>query len=166
MNDSGFFAMDRVAPNVAEGVERIRDADGTITGWRRNIYSYPPIGGPDGGAHVTAGDLLAFHHALVSGGLLEPELTAEMLAPKEFYWHEMHRSHGGRDNKHFTGFGFQFEVEANDSVRSYWKEGVNVGVSALLRHYPASDTTVVINAIGEDAAWDVSNAIDAAVGER
>ena len=64
MNRSGFFRMDVVEPDVAEGVEAIKDENGGVVGWRRNIYSYPPIGGPDGGAHVTVGDLLRFHRAV------------------------------------------------------------------------------------------------------
>jgi CubicO group peptidase (beta-lactamase class C family) len=52
MSRSGFFRMDVVEPEVAEGVEAIESEDGGVAGWRRNIYSYPPIGGPDGVAHV------------------------------------------------------------------------------------------------------------------
>jgi len=82
MDRSGFFAMDVVEPEVAEAVEPIRDGAGAITGWRRNIYSYPPVGDPAGGAHVTADDLVLFHRALSTGRLLSPELTAAMLSPK------------------------------------------------------------------------------------
>ena len=64
MTRSGFFRMDVVEPDVAEGVEPILSADQRIVGWRRNIYSYPPIGDPAGGAYATVGDLLAFHRAL------------------------------------------------------------------------------------------------------
>lgn len=37
MSRSGFFRMDVVEPEVAEGVEAIEDEDGGIVGWRRNI---------------------------------------------------------------------------------------------------------------------------------
>jgi CubicO group peptidase (beta-lactamase class C family) len=70
MASSGFFRMDVVEPNVAEGVEPIEDNEGRVIGWRRNIYSYPPIGGPDGGAYVTAEDLLRFHAARSSSRLM------------------------------------------------------------------------------------------------
>ena len=60
MTRSGFFRMDEVVSGVAEPCEPVRDEAGAITGWKRNIYSYPPIGSPDGGAHVTAGDLVKF----------------------------------------------------------------------------------------------------------
>ena len=74
--------MDVVEPDLAEGVEVIEDEDGGIVGWRRNIYSYPPVGGPDGGAHVTVGDLLRFHLAVTEGRLLGPALTDEFACPR------------------------------------------------------------------------------------
>ena len=156
MNRSGFFRMDVVEPDVAEGVEAIEAEDGRVVGWRRNIYSYPPIGGPDGGAHVTVGDLLCFHRAVIEGRLLGPALTAELLSPKA--------RHGARGRgSHFTGFGFEFETDADGAVRCYWKEGVNLGVSGILRHYPLRDITCAVLAVGENAAWGPIKAIDEAV---
>jgi CubicO group peptidase (beta-lactamase class C family) len=157
MSRSGFFRMDVVEPDLAEGVERIEDENGGVAGWRRNIYSYPPIGGPDGGAHVTAGDLLRFHRAVKDGRLLGPAFTAELLSPKV-----RHSARGS--GSHLMGFGFEFETDADDVMRSYWKEGVNVGVSGMLRHYPMNDITVTVLAVGEDTAWTPIKAIDDAVG--
>ena len=157
MTRSGFFRMDVVEPDVAEGVEGIHDESGAVVGWRRNIYSYPPIGGPDGGAHVTVGDLLSFHRAVTEGRLLGPALTAELLTPKA--------RHGARGaGSHLMGFGFEFETDADGVVRCYWKEGVNVGASGMLRHYPTKDITFAVLAVGENAAWTPIKAIDEAVG--
>jgi hypothetical protein len=33
-------------------------------------------------------------------------------------------------------------------VRCYWKEGVNVGVSGMLRHYPIEDITIAVLVVG------------------
>ena len=156
MNRSGFFRMDVVESDIAEGVEAIEDEDGDIVGWRRNIYSYPPIGGPDGGAHVTVGDLLRFHRAVTEERLLGPALTAELLSPKA-----RHSACGA--GSHLMGFGFEFETDADDVVRCYWKEGVNVGVSGMIRHYPSKDITIAVLAVGENAAWSPIKAIDEAV---
>lgn len=156
MNRSGFFRMDIIEPDVAEGVEAMENADGVVVGWQRNIYSYPPIGGPDGGAHVTVGDLLRFHRAVTDGRLLGATPTAQLLSPME--------RHGARGaGSHLMGFGFEFETDANDVVRCYWKEGVNIGVSGMLRHYPLQDITFAVLAVGEDAAWSPIEAIDDAV---
>lgn len=85
MDRSGFFRMDLAEADVAEGADAVVDEHGRVTGWKRNIYSYPPIGSPDGGAHVTAEDLARFHHALLAGRLLGPQPTSAMLTPKEPY---------------------------------------------------------------------------------
>jgi CubicO group peptidase (beta-lactamase class C family) len=156
MSRSGFFRMDVVEPDIAEGVEAIEDENGGTAGWRRNIYSYPPIGGPDGGAHVTVGDLLRFHRAVTDERLVGPVLTAELLSPKA-----RHSARGA--GSHMMGFGFEFETDADDVVQCYWKEGVNVGVSGMLRHYPTKDVTVAVLAVGENAAWSPIGAIDAAL---
>jgi CubicO group peptidase (beta-lactamase class C family) len=147
MRSSGFFRMDGVDPDVAEGVAPVRDTDGSIIGWYRNIYSYPPIGSPDGGAHATASDLVRFHDAVRTGVLLAPEWSTAMLVPREHY-----RARG--DGAHMTGF----------AVRSYWKEGTNVGASGMLRHYPDVDVTVVVLSNLEEGAWEPLRLIDRAVG--
>jgi CubicO group peptidase (beta-lactamase class C family) len=158
MTRSGFLRMDVVEPDVAEGVEAIEHESGDVVGWRRNIYSYPPIGGPDGGAHVTVGDLLRFHRAVTEGRLLGPALTLELLSPKV-----RHSARGA--GSHRMGFGFEFETDADDVVRSYWKEGTNVGVSGMLRHYPMQDITVAVLAVGEKAAGTPIKALDEAAGK-
>jgi CubicO group peptidase (beta-lactamase class C family) len=147
MDRSGFFRMDRVESDVAEGADPIVDDDGNVTGWRRNIYSYPPIGSPDGGAHVTASDLVSFHRALRSGRLLSAEQTAAMLSPKEDH-------HATETGVHRTGFGFEFDVSAEGDVVSYWKEGVNVGASGILAHHPQQDMTFAVLSNRSDGAWE------------
>ena len=47
MSHSGFFDMRQVNRMVAEGSDPIINEDGKIEGWKRNIYSYPPIGSPE-----------------------------------------------------------------------------------------------------------------------
>jgi CubicO group peptidase (beta-lactamase class C family) len=157
MDRSGFFKMDVVEPDVAEGADPITDDDGRVTGWHRNIYSYPPIGAPDGGAHVTAADLIRFHTALRAGRLLGPESTALMLTPKEQY-----RPRGS--GLHQMGLGFEFETGTDGAVRCYWKEGINAGASGELCHYPASGLTAVVLSNLESGAWDPLRTIDRLVG--
>jgi CubicO group peptidase (beta-lactamase class C family) len=147
MADSDFLRMDRVSERMAEGADPIRDEAGSVVGWRRNIYSYPPIGSPDSGAHVTAADLARFLRALKAGRLLSPELTAAFLSP-QVVWRV-------RDGwtQHF-GFGPWFRVEDGGEVVFLEKEGINAGVSGVVRHYPARDLTVVILSNLEEGAWD------------
>jgi len=156
MHRSGFFRMDHVETDVAEGTDPIVE-DGIVTGWRRNIYSYPPLGSPDGGAHVTAADLVSFHRSLIEGRLLGDDLTASMIEPKEDL-----RPKG--KGMHRTGFGFEFEVTATGEVASYWKEGINVGASGILQHHPASDVTFVVLSNRESGAWEPIEMIEQMIG--
>ena len=66
MTGAGFFDRRDSVPGVAEGWDLV---DGT---WRSNIFSYPPIGSPDGGAHASAQDLLIFLDAVRGGQLRRP----------------------------------------------------------------------------------------------
>ena len=156
MDRSGFFRMDRIEPDVAEGADPVTDAAGAVVGWRRGIYSYPPVGSPDGGAYVTARDLIAFDHALRDGRLLGAELTAAILQPKEHY----------RDlpaGTHRTGYGFEFEVTPDGEITTYWKEGINVGVSAMLAHWPRQGVTLAVLSNREDGAWNPIETIETAL---
>lgn len=159
MDRSGFFRMDMVERDVAEGADPVVDANGQVSGWHRNVYSYPPVGSPDGGAHVTAADLARFHTALRAGHLLGPESTAAMLTPKERY---KRRGTG----THMTGYGFEFETDADGEVRFYWKEGINVGASGALTFYPAGDVTSVVLSNMENGAWEPIKIIDRLVTSR
>jgi CubicO group peptidase (beta-lactamase class C family) len=155
MDRSGFFSMDVVEPDVAEGLTPITAPGTAEPRWRRSIYSYPPTGSPDGGAHVTADDLIAFHTALTEGRLLSPASTAAILSP--------HEDWGPRPpGMHRVGFGFEFDVVA-DTVRCYWKEGVNTGASAILQHYPGADVTVAMVSNLQDGVWEPLALIDAMV---
>ena len=104
MTASDFFRMDRINHNIAEGCDPIRDASGTVVGWKKNIYSFPPIGSPDAGAYVTVADLDGFLRAVMAGKLLSPELTSAFLSPQVVHsrrdtWTEMY------------GYGLRFYVD-------------------------------------------------------
>ena len=118
----------------------------SVTRRRRGIYSYPPVASPDGGAHATAGGLTSFHRALREGRLLGPESTAAILEPKEDY----KAMPGGM---HCTGFGFEFEVDPGGDVVNWWKEGINVGVSGVLSHWPRTDVTFALLSNRQEGAW-------------
>lgn len=76
MTRSGYFAMDALPEACAQGYLSPDPAD-----FRTNIYAVPVIGGPDGGAFTTAGDLRQFWAALLSGRLLKPATVERLIAP-------------------------------------------------------------------------------------
>lgn len=147
MVDSGFYDRRDAAPRVAEGWDLI---DGT---WVENIYSYPPIGSPDGGAHVTAGDLIKFIQALRDGRLLNAEFTEEFFIPQVEH-----------DEATWYGFGLEFDLNEDGTVRSYYKEGINPGASGILRHYLEEELDVVVLSNSEEGAWSVIREIDERLG--
>jgi CubicO group peptidase (beta-lactamase class C family) len=65
---TGYFAMDALPDNTAVGYLSADAADR-----RTNVYSVPIIGGPDGGAFTTAGDLRLFWQSLLAGRILSPK---------------------------------------------------------------------------------------------
>jgi len=153
MHASGFFDMRDAVPDVAEGWDPVRDDAGTLTGWRSNIYCYPPIGSPDGGAHATPRDLVRFLDAVRGGELLGPDLTAAFLTPQV-----THHEAEGRTVRY--GFGLEFIVLPDGTVRSCSKDGINAGASAMLQHHAATDVTVALVSSSEDGVWGPFREID------
>jgi len=153
---SGFFRMDDVVPEVAEGADPVRDADGTIVSWRRNIYSYPPVGSPDGGAHVTARDLDTFLRAARTGHLFSAGLTEQFLEP-----HVLHSTSETAISR--FGLGLEFVSDPDDELMFIQKDGINTGTSALLRYYPGPDLTITLLSNTSDGVWAPSRAIHAMI---
>lgn len=146
MQNSGFFALDEVNENLAEGCDPRRDAAGQISGWKKNIYSFPPVGSPDSGAYVTAADLDRFLRALQAGQLFSAALRDSMLKPHVF--------HGaGKTERRFFSYVLEFSLDTEDRVVFYQKDGINSGVSAIMRYYPDRDINVVLLANMEEGVW-------------
>ena len=152
MAASGFFDRREAVPDVAEGWEPVLDAAGNRTGWKQNIFSYPPIGSPDGGAQVTADDLVGFAQAVRAGRLLSVELTEQFLTP-----HVLH--HQRDDWAVWYGFGLEFVIDRAGAVRNTYKDGGNAGVSGVVRYYPAQDLDVVVLSNSERGAWPAMDEI-------
>lgn len=158
MTRTEFCSMDGVAPDVAEGYAPVKGPDGQLVGWRKNIYSYPPIGSPDGGAYTTVGDLSRFMEALKSGVLLWPTLTREMLTP-HVRW-----GNTGPTEK-WMGYGFEFHVRKDDpgEVLCIRKDGVNAGVVCTLRYYPGTDSLIAILGNQECDLEDITRRLERVV---
>jgi CubicO group peptidase (beta-lactamase class C family) len=156
MADSEFLRMDRVNERQAEGSDPIRDDGGATVGWKRNIFSYPPIGSPDGGAYVTAADLDRFMRAATTGQLLSAELTAAFLTPQAVWGlHDGWTQH--------WGFGPSFGIDDSGQVIFLQKEGSNPGVGGLVRHYPGRDLTMVVLSNLEQGTWETAEGIHAMI---
>src|SRR5690606_23829467 len=124
MTNTAFLSKDEHHAPVAEGYDPIAGGSGTV--WRKNIYSFPPIGTSDGGACATVGDLDRFMRAAAGGELLSAEMTARIMQPqtpieRRFEWGRI-----------VNGYGFHFAYDHAGRLIRMYKEGSNPGVSAML----------------------------------
>lgn len=133
MADSGFFDRRWAEPNVAEGFD-----PGPDDRLEQNIFKSPPIGSPDGGALVTAGDLLRFVAAVRAGVLLPPELTTLFLTPQVRH-----------DDEVEYGFGLEFKG------RDWWKEGCWDGAGGIVMHYGDHGIDAAVLSNTRSDAWPV-----------
>jgi len=153
MTSADFCAMDGVHGNLAEHYKQIEHDDGTVE-WRKNIYSYPPIGSPDGGATVTGLDLDRFVRAIIAGKLLGDEWTARFLAPQV---KEKETDDGGTL---WNGFALEFKLDSGGTIVRMGKDGINAGVCSRLAYFPARDTTVVLLANVDYGVWTMLREIE------
>lgn len=145
MTSSGYLAVDEVHPDVATGY---LPPLGPGLPWRTNVFSVHPVGGGDGGAMVTAGDVELFLRAVHAGGVWRGVTPAEMLAPRTV-----------PDGRWSTGYGVNVR---DDGVFS--KDGGDPGVSSYGRYVPATDTTVVLLAnVDESSTPDIGDLFDALI---
>ena len=160
MEYSCFGAKDEVCPNTAEGYFVLRDEAGGFVKWKKNIYSYPPIGTADGGALTTVGDLNRFIHALKDGALL-PREYADLIFTPHCQYTRNHRF----GIKRQTGYGFNFLL-FRKKIFCIYKDGSNTGVSAICSYYPALDIGLYMLANQEGSFWDMYRELQAILLER
>ncbi|MCA0991964.1 serine hydrolase domain-containing protein [Pseudalkalibacillus hwajinpoensis] len=138
MNDSGYFSLDRLPQNTALGY--IDEDDGS---WRTNTYAIPVVGGSDGGAYVTAPDMVKLWGALIDFQLLNESLTKELLTTHV-------------DVKEDVGYGYGVWINSrNRQVLKYHVMGYDPGVSFHSAYYPESGYKIAIPSNHGDGAFDV-----------
>jgi CubicO group peptidase (beta-lactamase class C family) len=123
MDGSGFFRLDEPRPDLAVGY---------LPSGRTNIYSTPVIGGADGGAFATAGDLDRFLRAY---GELVADRLPLMLTP-----------HVRLTDSIDMGYGAFLYPDGR-----FGHGGGDPGVSTLIQRLPGPDATVVVLANTEDS---------------
>ena len=102
---------------------------------------------------MTAPDLVRFLQAVRGGELLDAEHTEEFFSPQVEH-----------DEETMYGFGLEFDMNEDGTVRSYYKDGENVGASGIVRHYLEEGLDVVVLSNNVDAAWPVVREIDERLG--
>jgi len=145
MASSGFFHLDRLPGGTARGY--LPTDDGT---WRTNVYAVPIVGGADGGAFTTAGDLAALWDALLGGRLVGEATLSRMLTP---HW----RTDPERDDGHY-GYGLWIRQGDGRPV-SFAMEGEDPGVAFSSTYFPGSGVLCSLFGNTVDASWDMLGAI-------
>lgn len=158
MLNTKFCAMDEINENTAEGYVECRDKVGNFTEWKKNIYSYPPIGSPDAGAYTTVSDLDIFIRRLKENTLLNEEYTPMIFSPQCKFSRPYRSWKPEPDAAIRNGFAFEF-LEINGEVFCMRKDGDNSGVGAMLSYYPAIDATIIILCNQDCNIWQMHREI-------
>lgn len=143
MSDSGYFAFDALPERSAVGY--IDNSDGT---WKTNIYSLPAKGGSDGGAYVTAKDMVKLWEALMNYQLSNEELTNKLLT-----------AHTQVKEGSFYGYGIWIKKNEN-GISKYHVMGYDPGVSFHSAFYPNSSLKVVVCSNKSSGAFEIMNGIE------
>lgn len=154
MNNTRFLAMDCVNENTAEGYYEYCDKDGRFIEWRKNIYSYPPIGAPDGGVYTTVNDLDIFLRKLKDKEILNEKYTNMIFSPQVKFSKPFSKWKPVPTATIRNGFAFEF-VEIEDQIFCMRKDGMNYGVGAMLSYYPKADTTIIILCNQDCNIWEM-----------
>jgi len=144
MMSSGYFATDRLPACTAYGY--IEDEAGAE--WRTNIFAVPIIGGGDGGAYVTAEDVLTFWSSLLNSTFLPQGLTHTLLTP-----------HVQVDNHRSYGYGI-WMTELPNGAMKHMVSGGDPGVAFRSTCYADRDLQIVAIGNTSDGAWTIGKAIE------
>ncbi|MGF7045567.1 CubicO group peptidase (beta-lactamase class C family) [Paenibacillus sp. DS2015] len=143
MEHSGYFSLDHLPSNTAIGY-----LDGEDGSWRTNAYSIPVKGGADGGAYVTAPDMMKLWEGLFAYQLISPELTKVLLTP-----------HIQEDDSEYYGYGVWITKEGDD-IYKYHVMGYDPGINFNSSVYPATGRSLVITSNIGGGAYDITQEIE------
>ncbi|WP_026908649.1 serine hydrolase domain-containing protein [Paucisalibacillus globulus] len=143
MNHSGYFSLDQLPKDTAIGY--IDDEESGA--WKSNIYSIPVKGGADGGAFITASDMMKFWDALVGNKLLSEGITKKFLTP-----------HVESDEDEYYGYGIWMNKQEGKIIRQHVM-GYDPGVNFHAAVYPDGHK-VVVTSNKSDGAFDIMLAIE------
>ncbi len=138
MRSTGYFEFDRLPAGCANSYIFCPDTDD----YRTNIYSVGAKGTGDGGAFVTAEDIVRFWEGLIGYRLLSGETVSQMFS---------RQSGDGKDPEEGY-YGFGLWIIDNPGGRDYvYMQGCDDGVSAISEYNPNKGMiTVMLSNFGDD----------------
>lgn len=144
MKRSGYFSMDCLPSNTAMGY--IDEEDGS---WRTNTFALPIKGGADGGAYVTAPDMVRLWESLFGNLLLESATLNALLTP---------HIATDEDDEHY-GYGIWINKSGGD-IFKYHVMGYDPGVCFHSGYYPQSNLTLVVTCNKSSGAYSMTETIE------
>ncbi|UOQ46395.1 beta-lactamase family protein [Halobacillus salinarum] len=144
MTDSGYFRLDQLPKNTAIGYIDNQEKKT----WRTNIYSIPILGGSDGGAFVTAPDMVKLWESLFACKLLNEKTTHQLLMPHVHVKGEI-----------YYGYGIWMN-QRNEDIYKYHVMGYDPGVSFRASFYPDSHLKIVIPSNNESGPFEMTKGLE------
>ena len=159
MRNTAFLSMDNVNENTAEGYLNLYNEDGKVIGYKKNIYCFPPMGTPDGGAYTTAEDMNLFLTAIQKNILLD-DIHAKLLLTDHCPYTQEKEWWGIPGLYERNGYAFEFLfLPDNKEPFCIYKDGQNDGVAARFNYYPKEDISVTILSNQDCDVWDMTKQI-------
>ncbi|WP_080846100.1 serine hydrolase domain-containing protein [Cytobacillus gottheilii] len=146
MTESGYFEIDELPERTALGY--VKKPDG---GWKTNIYSLPAKSASDGGAYVTAEDMIHFWEALMNDQLLKPETTQTLL-----------KAMAEIDEDLFYGYGV-YMLREEEAIEKYILMGYDPGVNFRCVYYPDTKLNIVVCSNESEGAYEILKEIEYAI---
>ncbi|WP_099156579.1 serine hydrolase domain-containing protein [Virgibacillus ndiopensis] len=144
MFESGYFSLDQLPKNTAIGYIDDEEEEN----WKTNIYSIPVKGGADGGAFVTAGDMIKLLDALFSFELLNEDTTKQLLTP-----------HMEEDEGEYYGYGIWID-KSDSEIEKYHLMGYDPGVSFHAAYYPKRSVKLIVVSNKSKGAYGMMRAFE------
>jgi CubicO group peptidase (beta-lactamase class C family) len=139
MNKSGFFELNRLPENTALGY--VEDENG----WRTNVYNLPIIGGGDGGAFTTVGDMYILWDSFFKYKILSKDMTDLFVKP-----YIKAETEGVS-----TYYGHGIWLYEGAELREEYIEGCDPGVSFKSAAVRNKDIIYTVISNTGDGAWPI-----------
>ena len=141
MKSTGYFELDRLPAKCANSyIFCPETAD-----YRTNIYSVGAKGTGDGGAFVTADDIMKFWKGLLDHKLLSAEMVNKMLSKQS--------GDGSDPEEGYYGYGVWI-IENPDGKDYVYMQGCDDGVSAMAEYNPNNGMISVMLSNYGDNVWE------------
>lgn len=144
MKNSGYFEVDALPGRTALGY--IDHSDGT---WKTNVFSLPAKGGSDGGAYVTAGDMMKLWETLTNFELLNEHYVKQIIAP-----------HVQVNDSTSYGYGLWMKSEDESPASKYILMGYDPGVNFRAAFFPDENVKIIVCSNKSGGAYDLITGIE------